>query len=115
MKKNDDLLHEDLPSELEARILRNAAPALLRRQHRAAPSPWLRWGGIFGGLGAAAMLAIIFVPRLMSPEKTAPGAMVEAELLENLHLLMVMQELQNDELLQRVKGEGIWQKSKERG
>jgi hypothetical protein len=103
MKKHEELISEPMPPELESRILRHAAPALLAR--RQAPSRRLSfrlWGTLLAGAATAAF-AFVYLRRMPSPVPATDLAFNE-EFLDHLEMLQHMDEIRHEGLLKSVIG-----------
>lgn len=107
MTRKKNLLDESLPSDLEARILRNAEPGLARLESAAHAKSWRgrMMAMVFAGGLCAAAAAVLLVPKLTQNGGNVPGGIAAAdlEMLENLDLLKDMDMLTSQELLERAK------------
>lgn len=96
-------LDEEMPSELEARILRRTAPMLYERRKGRVPKGWLAL--VFaGGLAAAVTVVTLRTP---SRPASPPGVLAAApdfEMLEQVDLLRDMDMLRSGDLLEKAKG-----------
>lgn len=107
MTRKKHPLEEGLPSDLEARILRNAEPGLARLESTAHANSWRgkMMAMVFAGGLCAAAAAVLLVPKLAQDGANAPGALATAdfEMLDNLDLLKDMDMLGSQDLLDRAK------------